>query len=118
MAAIKQPKKGKGKTMENANGNEVTEFKVDVIAKDKEGKELGKGTCPAFSLNEEGLKKAIKRYNYEGLVELINRQIKTDARNDLARVKSVAAQVKAKEKSDPAFAAEIKALRAKWGING
>ena len=68
--------------MENANGNEVTEFKVDVIAKDKEGKELGKGTCPAFSLNEEGLKKAIKRYNYEGLVELINRQIKTEVEKE------------------------------------
>ena len=104
--------------MENANGNKVTEFKVEVTAKDKDGNVLGKGSCLAFSLNEEGLKKATKRYTFKGVMELINRQIKTDARNDLARVKSTQAQMKTLEKTDTEFAAEIKALRSKWGIKG
>jgi len=104
--------------MENANGNKVTEFKVEVTAKDKDGNVLGKGSCPAYSLNEEGLKKATKRYTCKGVMELINRQIKTDARNDLARVKSTQAQSKALEKSNTEFATEIKALRVKWGIKG
>jgi len=104
--------------MENVNNNKVTEFKIEVIAKDAKGVVLGKGTCPAYSLNEEGLNRAIKRYTYKGVMELLNRQIKTDARNDLARVKSVAAQVKALEKTNEDFAAEVKALRNKWGING
>jgi hypothetical protein len=104
--------------MENVNGNKVTEFKLEVTAKDKEGKVLGKGSCPAFSLNEDGLKRAVKRYTFKGIMELINRQIKTDARNDLARVKSTQAQMKALEKTNTDFAKEVKELRAKWKING
>ena len=104
--------------MENADNQKVTEFKVEVTAKDKDGNVLGKGSCPAFSLNEEGLKRATKRYTFKGVMELINRQIKTDARNDLARVKSTQAQMKTLEKTDTEFATEIKALRSKWGIKG
>lgn len=104
--------------MENANGQKVTEFKVEVTAKDKEGNVLGKGSCPAFSLNEEGLKRATKRYTFKGVMELLNRQIKTDARNDLARVKSTQAQMKSLEKTNADFAKEVKELRLKWKING
>ena len=104
--------------LKNGNGDKVAEFKITVTAKDKDGVVLGTGSCPAFSSNEEGLAKALKRYKYAGVIELINRQVKTDARNDLARVKSVAAQVKTLEKTDAQFAAEVKALRNKWGING
>ncbi|MHA1337894.1 MAG: hypothetical protein ACTSPW_19500 [Promethearchaeota archaeon] len=109
----------KGKEiMENINGDRVTEFKVEVTAKDRNGNILGKGTCPAFSLNEEGLKKAVKRYGYKGVVQRLNRMIKTDARNDLASKKSIQAQMKAMEKENVDFAKEIKALREKWGIKG
>ena len=104
--------------MENVNGDKVVEYKVDVVAKDNAGNVLGKGKCPAFSLDEKGQARATKHYGIKEFMILFNAKIKADARNDLARVKSVAAQVKAKEKSDSAFAAEIKALRAKWGING
>ena len=104
--------------MGNANGNKVTEFKVEVTAKDKGGNVLGKGSCLAFSLNEEGLKKATKRYTFKGIMELVNRQLKTDARNDLARVKSTQAQMKTLEKTNEDFAREVKELRLKWKING
>ena len=82
--------------LKNGNGDKVAEFKITVTAKDSKGVVLGTGSCPAFSANEEGLAKALKRYTHKGLIELINRQIKTDAQ----------------------FAAEVKALRNKWGING
>jgi len=102
--------------MENANGDRVTEFKVEVIAKDRNGNVLGKGTCPAFSHNKEGLEKAVKRYGYQGVVQRLNRMIKTDARNDLATKKSLQAQMKSLERTNDDFAREIKALREKWGI--
>jgi len=104
--------------MENANGNKVTEFKIEVVAKDKAGNVLGKGTCPAFSLDQAGLEKAVKRYNYKGVVQRLNRMIKIDARNELATKKSVQAQMKAMEKENPDFAKEIAELRKRWGIQG
>ena len=104
--------------MTNANGDRVTEFKVEVTAKDRNGNVLGRGTCPAFSLDKAGLEKAIKRYDYKGVVQRLNRMIKIDARNDLASKKSVQAQMKAMEKENPDFAKEIAELRKRWGIQG
>ena len=108
----------KDEGLKNGNGDKVEEFKITVTAKDSKGVVLGTGTCAAFSKNVAGFQKAAKKLGEPICVDLINRQLKTDARNDLARVKSVAAQVKTLEKTDAAFAAEVKALRNKWGING
>ena len=104
--------------MTNINGDKVTEFKIEVVAKDKAGNVLGKGTCPAFSLDQAGLEKAVKRYGYKGVVEKLNRIIKVDTRNNLASQKSVQAQMKAMEKENPDFAKEIAELRKRWGIQG
>ena len=108
----------KNEGLKNGNGDKVSEFKITVTAKDSKGVVLGTGSCAAFSKNEAGYMKAAKKFGFAGCVDRINRQEKTDARNNLARVKSVAAQVKTLEKTDAAFAAEVKALRNKWGING
>ena len=104
--------------MENANGNKVVEFKLPVVARDKDGNELGKGTYIAFSANDEGFVRLCKKHSKKEIVETWNRQTKTDARNDLARVKSTQAQMKALEKTNEDFAREVKELRAKWKING
>ena len=104
--------------MENVNGNKVTEFKLSVTAKDNKGTVLGKGTYISFAETDEGFDRMLNREGKKVIVQKRNRQTKTDARNDLARVKSTQAQVKALEKTDAEFAKEIKALREKWNIKG
>lgn len=102
--------------MNNSSGAKSYEFRLPVTAKDNSGKVLGTGKYYAYDLSEEGAKRAAKRMTWKGVMTLVNQASKTNARNDLARTKSVAAQTKAKEKSSPDFAREIEALRAKHGI--
>jgi len=71
--------------MENSNGNTVHTVKVDVIAKDNSGNVLGKGTCKQYAKTQEGLDHAVKDLGIEKIVGDLNRQLKTDTRNALAR---------------------------------
>ena len=63
----------------------ISESIISVTAKDKDGNILGKGKAYAYTENEAGLNAAIKRMKHKETVKLINRQLKTDKRNDLAR---------------------------------
>lgn len=102
--------------IKNSNNVIATEFKVEVKAKDKDGKVLGHGRCFAYAASQGGIDKAVKRFTLKGVIGLLNRQIKTDARNDLAREKSVHTQAKKLESVNVDFAREIKALRQKYKI--
>lgn len=80
----------------------IPEYMVDVIAreastKDSEGKSirgkiLGEGKTYAYTSNKLGLEAAVKRHGYKIIVDLIDRQFKTDKRNTMA------AEAKAPEK--------------------
>lgn len=72
------------------------EFIISVTAKDKDGAELGKGKAYAYTENEAGLNAAIRRMKHKAIVKLINRQLKTDKRNDLARPESDMIKTKCK----------------------
>lgn len=86
--------------MENSIKQTVTEFKIEVVAKDEKKNVLGKGRCFAYSANEDGLAKAVKRFGYKSVVSAFNRQIKTDARNALARPKSAVKELIAMVKAN------------------
>lgn len=58
---------------------------IKVTAKDKDGNILGTGKAYAYSENAIGLDAAVKRVKHKEIVKLINRQLKTDKRNELAR---------------------------------
>ena len=75
--------------MSKNNNNKVKvvspESQIKVTAKDKDGNILGTGKAFAYSENAIGLDAAIKRIKHKEIVKLINRQLKTDRRNELAR---------------------------------
>jgi len=106
--------------MENSNGNKVTVVKVKVEAKDNSGNILGTGECKQYSRDQEGLNAAIKEYGYEKIVGDLNRQIKTDTRNALARggpsvVKEMRDTRKVlDEKTQEQYDADLKALMEKY----
>ena len=81
-------------------------LRIEVIAKDKSKTEIGRGMCPQFDSMEE----AQKVHGLGKCLTDLNRQIKTDFRNDLAREKSTMAQLSKMSKNDPKIEAEMKKI--------
>jgi len=63
-------------------------------AKDKSGNVIGDFSYYKWAENQEGLDKAIKRYQVGKVVSMLNRQEKTDKRNVAARPESAPSVVK------------------------
>ena len=82
---------------------------INVTAKDKDGKVLGTGKCAQYDSVDE----AVKALGSEKILTDINRQVKTDCRNDLARTKSTPAQLAKLAKTNKALQAEMDALLKK-----
>jgi len=92
---------------------------VKVVAYEGRGdnrKELGIGKVKEYSENQEGLDQAVKDMEVAKVVHDLNRQIKTDCRNDLARSLSDATLLKKAAAKDPKAAAKIKALLKDLGL--
>lgn len=82
--------------IKQANGNQKVnaEFSIPVIAREKSTKDsngksikgeiLGESKVYQYTSNQSGLASYLKRYDIKSLVSLINRQLKTDVRNELA----------------------------------
>ncbi len=109
-------RKENNQTKDKAEVQEKNEYMVEVIRKDKDGKELGRGKCHAYTVTQAGYELALKRWGLKRIMTDFNRQLKTDYGNDLARKKSVNAQVKAKRKTNTAFDAKMRALEVEYGI--
>ena len=76
---------------------------ITVTAKDKDGNVLGTGKCQQFDTVDE----AVKALGSKKVLIDVNRQVKTDCRNDLAREKSATAQLSKLAKADPKVMAEV-----------
>ena len=70
--------------MEKSNEHRV-EYEVQGKIKNKVGYVLNLYETYAYAKTREGLEKAIKRFGIEVIVENLNAQLKTRARNDAAR---------------------------------
>jgi len=81
-----------------------------VVAKDNKGIILGTG-----SVNVCESWKDVESLGHEEIIALVNRQRKTDCRNNLARKVSEVAQLKKLAKSNPAAKADIDAILRKYG---
>ena len=79
---------------------------VEVIAKNAAKVEIARGMCPQYETIEE----AQKVHGLGKCLTDLNRQIKTDFRNDLAREKSTMAQLSKMSKNDPKIEAEMKKI--------
>ena len=79
-----------------ANG-QGDEYMVRANARTKDGYVLGLYETYAYAKTREGLEKAVKRFGIETVVESLNAQLKTRARNDAARPSKAPALKKAKE---------------------
>ena len=65
-----------------------------VTAYDKDKNELGKGTVKLYKETKESLDLAIKDLTISVIIKTLNRQLKTDVRNNLARKLAPMTQLK------------------------
>jgi hypothetical protein len=92
---------------------------VKVVAYEGRGdnrKELGVGKVREYEETQGGLDQAIKDLTVARIIRDLNRQIKTDCRNDLARTVSDAALLKKAAKSSPEAQKKIEALLRELGL--
>ena len=92
---------------------------IKVVAYEGRGnnrKEVGVGKVKEYAENQDGLNQAVKDIGVAKVIHDLNRQLKTDCRNDLARTVSDAALLKKAAKSSPEAQKKIEALLRELGL--
>lgn len=95
----------------------MANFKIEkVVAKDKDGVILGSGEVKQYFETQEGLTAAIKDTTLKTIVKNLNRQLKTDCRNNLARKQSLMSMLKSLIASNPAMRDQANKMLEEAGI--